>query len=136
MRALGLEPRGRRFANGHTRPVLLRCLSIGRKADFESANRGSNPRAATKFMQRSHEASKKLLQSLKEKPCKDCGKSYPHYVMEFDHLVPRNGGPTIAALSQKLGQAKLLAIASECDVVCANCHKIRTHNRRQIFCSD
>ena len=26
---------------------LLRCLSIGRKADFESANSGSSPLAAT-----------------------------------------------------------------------------------------
>ena len=82
-------------------------------------------------MQKSHEAAKRLLQSSKETPCKDCGIRYPHYVMEFDHLIPRNGGPTIAALSQKLGLKKLLKLIMQCDVVCANCHKIRTHFRRQ-----
>jgi len=82
-------------------------------------------------MQKSHEVAKQLLQSLKNVPCKDCGIQYPHYVMEFDHLIPRNGSLTIAALSQKVGLKKLLELVSQCEVVCANCHKIRTYFRRK-----
>jgi hypothetical protein len=32
-----------------------------------------------------------LIFSYKNRPCKDCGKSYPHYVMDFDHLGEKFG---------------------------------------------
>ena len=30
-----------------------------------------------------------FIRSLKAKPCTDCGREYPHYVMDFDHLGDR-----------------------------------------------
>ena len=48
--------------------------------------------------------------------------------MDFDHRIPiqkRNNICKMLQLSEKL----LLEEISKCDVVCANCHRIRTHNK-------
>lgn len=76
----------------------------------------------------------KELQELKSAPCADCRGVFPHYVMEFDHVPERGkkkknlpaiiGGST---LRSKTFQDEL----AKCDLVCANCHKVRTHNRGQ-----
>lgn len=62
-------------------------------------------------------------------PCADCGEKYPYYVMDFDHIqgekfanvsVLRNSG-----VSKKVWQE-----IEKCEIVCANCHRQRTHQRR------
>lgn len=63
--------------------------------------------------------------------CVDCGEMYPHYVLEFDHkpgFEKLGGAAHIYALKGKILGLEEIA---KCDVVCANCHKIRTHNRNQ-----
>jgi hypothetical protein len=73
---------------------------------------------------------KQIIDEIKSQPCADCKNKFPPYVMEFDHLESRNGEPTIAASISKLGIQRLLEEIEKCDLVCANCHKIRTYNRR------
>jgi len=63
-------------------------------------------------------------------PCADCGTKYPYYVMDFDHLDGKNKVNTINYLAST---GRIGAVKSEiqkCELVCANCHRIRTHNRR------
>lgn len=56
----------------------------------------------------------------------DCGISYPYYVMQFDHR--ENKKFTLGkVLHHKL--EKVLDEIAKCDLVCANCHAIRTHER-------
>lgn len=61
----------------------------------------------------------------------DCGGTFPVCAMEFDHVrgqkkfnVPRRGRSYRAAYPAV--QAEL----AKCDVVCANCHSIRTDRRK------
>lgn len=71
---------------------------------------------------------KNRLNGLKTKPCTDCGISYPSYVMEWDHLP---GFVKVNMLS-KMVQASPKRISAEiakCELVCANCHRERTHRR-------
>lgn len=70
------------------------------------------------------------LQELKENPCTDCGGSFPHYVMEFDHRDPSQKEFTIGGNISKSWKA-ILGEISKCDLVCANCHRIRTFSRRE-----
>lgn len=63
----------------------------------------------------------------KEKPCADCGVSYPYYVMDFDHLGDKEFN--ISEYTAKYGWARLKKEIDKCDVVCANCHRIRTFSR-------
>lgn len=70
------------------------------------------------------------LQALKDVPCMDCGVKYPPYVMDFDH---RDGSLKEFTISKHLNRAwkEVLAEVEKCDVVCANCHRIRTFSRRE-----
>lgn len=62
------------------------------------------------------------------KSCQDCGGIFHFTAMEFDHLDPRT---KVAGVSQlPPGDAKLKEVA-KCDLVCANCHRVRTARRRQ-----
>jgi hypothetical protein len=70
------------------------------------------------------------LLSLKTgKPCADCGETFPPEVMQFDH---RPGTFKRGSISGDLRGAPRAIIREEmakCDLVCANCHIIRTHER-------
>ena len=81
-----------------------------------------------------NEANKKLLQQIywdaKNVPCADCNKSYPHYVMDMDHIADNK----IANVSTLIGRGnikKMLDEIAKCEVVCSNCHRARTYARRQ-----
>jgi hypothetical protein len=66
-------------------------------------------------------------QHLAEHPCVDCGNADIR-VLEFDHLgdktwnisVMLNGGYPPSLIASEI---------AKCDVVCANCHRIRTYSR-------
>lgn len=83
----------------------------------------------TKYNRRHNQKKKNLIDRLKNVPCCDCSKTFPVYVMEFDHLYGKKKY-TIAALISKLGIKKLQEELKKCEVVCANCHSIRTFKRR------
>jgi hypothetical protein len=67
------------------------------------------------------------VQSLKKKPCTDCGIQYPPYVMHFDHLGIE---PKIFGIGQLKSKRLIDAEIPKCELVCANCHAVRSHNRR------
>ncbi len=76
---------------------------------------------------------REVLIGAKTAPCADCGNSYPSYVMDFDHIPERgkkrqNVGHLVANANSV---AMLLQEIAKCDLVCANCHRIRTHKRGQ-----
>lgn len=61
------------------------------------------------------------------KSCTDCNKMFPPYVMQFDHINPKNKLNNVAHMrNEKL----ILEEISKCDLVCANCHAVREHKRR------
>lgn len=60
-------------------------------------------------------------------PCTDCGVSYPYYVMDFDHLGDKKF--SIAHRGNK-GINRLNTEIAKCELVCANCHRVRTWKRK------
>jgi hypothetical protein len=60
-------------------------------------------------------------------PCTDCDRLYPYYVMDFDHAR----GEKFRGVSRMQGYSweRVLAEIAKCDLVCANCHRIRTQSR-------
>ena len=71
-------------------------------------------------------AQRVLVHAAKAKPCVDCGKHYPPYVMDFDHVR----GSKRKAISKWRGTTALLLLEiGKCDLVCANCHRERTYQR-------
>jgi len=71
-----------------------------------------------------------FINEAKNKPCADCGHSYPPYVMDFDH--PNDDKVDSIAKMVYRGSFSLEDIkreAEKCDVVCSNCHRTRTFTR-------
>ena len=68
-----------------------------------------------------------IVKEAKSVPCNDCGVTHPPYVMDFDHVGPKRGD--ISRLLFTVGTEALLAEIGICEVVCANCHRYRTHSR-------
>lgn len=60
------------------------------------------------------------------KPCADCGRKYPHYVMDFDHRNPSTKKAIVSYLPMLQSWRKLKEEIAKCDLVCANCHRERT----------
>lgn len=72
------------------------------------------------------------LKVIKNKPCKDCGLSFPPCVMDFDHKPGTQKRDDIASLiGRGVGWETLLQEIKKCELVCSNCHRIRTDKRRK-----
>lgn len=66
----------------------------------------------------------------KDKPCVDCGVSFHHAAMDFDHTgTDKKAGIAVLA-ARGASVVSLLSEIAKCDLVCANCHRIRTYKRR------
>lgn len=68
-----------------------------------------------------------LLKEMKAVPCADCGIQYPSWVMQFDHVRGTKLFDVSSAPNLDLGA--LLAEAAKCEIVCSNCHHVRTRQR-------
>jgi lysyl-tRNA synthetase class I len=72
----------------------------------------------------------KYIQEMKSSsPCLDCKLSYPYYVMDFDHVRGRKQ-KNVMELINTLSKKKIDEEIAKCEIVCSNCHRIRTHMRR------
>lgn len=72
---------------------------------------------------------REYLRNAKDRPCADCGKRYPYYVMQFDHTSDDKEF-TIASMVNFGNLPSVEREVAKCEVVCANCHMERTHQRR------
>ena len=82
---------------------------------------------------RKRERMRVLLRQAKSRPCVDCGKEFPYFVMDFDHREGERKEKEVGLLIASLSMRRLLDEIEKCDVVCANCHRIRTFKRGQYF---
>lgn len=64
------------------------------------------------------------MRKLKEAPCTDCGIQYPPPAMEWDHV--RGTKVKAVAAMRSWSRERCLEEIAKCDLVCANCHRMRT----------
>lgn len=86
---------------------------------------------------RTHENKKRRAQlfvtPLKAAPCTDCGGVFPPCVMDFDHRDPSQKKGNIGNMvGQGRSNASIASEIAKCDLVCANCHKIRTFQTKRL----
>lgn len=121
--------RSRKYANSKkgkaTRAAYLNTVS-GQTA---RARTDIKARANRKERDRVKKRNRDLITNTKRVPCSDCGGSFHPVCMDFDHRPGEiklfNIGPMrIQALS------KLRREIAKCDIVCSNCHRLRTLQRR------
>lgn len=79
---------------------------------------------------RQYREARAKFNALKDGPCSDCDVRYPPYVMQWDHRDSSQKEFTIGQ-STRVAWRRVLAEVAKCDLVCANCHAVRTHERRK-----
>ncbi len=71
-----------------------------------------------------------MVDDLRNHPCMDCKNKFPAVCMDFDHRPGEHKIDTISQLVRNgASMAKILAEVAKCDLVCSNCHRIRTARR-------
>ena len=76
-----------------------------------------------------------MIDQLKSKPCVSCQKTYPTECMDFDHIDPDNKTRGIGSFrSATIRQLpELLAEVAKCRLLCACCHRLKTHSQTRSF---
>lgn len=68
-----------------------------------------------------------IVNEHKNAPCMDCGNTFPAVCMDFDHVRGKKKLGITHIVAQWWSIDVLLEELAKCDLVCANCHRIRTH---------
>lgn len=105
------------------KPALARAPKRPKTKDEIKAQRNVRRAEAREFVAR-------VKAALKHR-CTDCLGVFPPRCLDFDH---RGEEPKKAAVSELAGRGLSIAIIDEeiskCDLVCSNCHRIRTFDRK------
>lgn len=84
--------------------------------------------------QSANEKRKMVAQIKLDSGCVDCGYNKNSYALEFDHKdntgIPYSGKSKTVASLMYYSWERILKEISKCEVVCCNCHAIRTFERR------
>ena len=103
-----------------------------KKAQYDSKYRKEN---WTKILEgqkkRRNEWATYMKQVKENTPCMDCDVQYPSYVMDFDHRDPSEKLLKVSSVTMFTSFEKLKQEMEKCDIVCANCHRVRTFKRGQ-----
>lgn len=67
-----------------------------------------------------------FFEGLKDRSCADCGGRFPHFVMDWDHRPGEVKLFNISYAKSSFARERVVAEIAKCDLVCANCHRIRT----------
>lgn len=96
----------------------------------QKANRESSPDSGPRLRARRRGDRRRAeLSDLKDNPCMDCGGRFPPECMDFDHRPGEVKNKHVGYLFYM--PHKVAEEVKKCDLVCANCHRIRTRARRQ-----
>lgn len=72
-------------------------------------------------------AKRAIVAAAKDQPCADCGQRFPTAAMDFDHVRGEKRHDVSHLVNSNHGIETLLDEIALCEVVCATCHRIRTH---------
>lgn len=75
------------------------------------------------------QAMRAWLSEQKARPCKDCGQVFPEVCMDFDHVVGEKQWNIAAMIVGGRSFEQLKEEVSKCELVCSNCHRVRTAKR-------
>ena len=102
---------------------------LGHERGNARERRAADPERARKYALAWLFRRRGQIDELKARPCQDCGNHFPPECMDFDHvrgekkfMVSANVGSSWSATVEEI---------AKCDVVCSNCHRIRTRKRRR-----
>jgi hypothetical protein len=100
------------------------------RTDWYEKNKAAEIPKALERKRRYIKRNAAITRAERERPCADCGVTYPYHVMDFDHIGDDKTAGIAAMVQQPVSEKKLREEIAKCEVVCSNCHRIRTYERR------
>jgi hypothetical protein len=79
--------------------------------------------------ERNRQRATELYANAKDNPCKDCGQRFPTVAMDFDHPAGLKKHNPADLMGRGRRWEVIEAEIAKCDLVCANCHRVRTYSR-------
>lgn len=111
--------------NGTKQSHCRECQKRYKKAHYN--------RNTSRYREKSAARKKEIVDFVnarKNQPCTDCKREYPYYVMQFDHINDDKTFEISFAVRNSMGIETIKKEITKCEVVCANCHAARTHQRK------
>lgn len=88
-----------------------------------------NRPARTASMRKRYQTERQRISEIKANtPCADCKGFFHPFVMDFDHVRGEKLGD-VSRLARSSTSEAVDAEIQKCELVCSNCHRLRTWNR-------
>jgi len=116
-------------AEGKTYREIQQQLGCSKSTISYHLGYGQKEKTHRRTRERRKDIRKRLIDYKSGIPCLDCGKRYPHYIMDFDHV----SGQKISSVSSMIKWGswdEILEEINKCELVCSNCHRERTWQRK------
>lgn len=102
-------------SSAERRAVHNRTYYENNRESVKARNKASRDRAAA-F----------VFESKLNKPCLDCGGVFHPVCMDYDHVRGKKISNVSEGVTKGWSLGKLAEEIAKCDLVCANCHRLRT----------
>jgi ssDNA-binding Zn-finger/Zn-ribbon topoisomerase 1 len=108
----------------------LRTYALEARRKSQRRANGTLKNTPRRVAQRDREdRARDFLLALRDRPCLACGKTFPPFVMQFDHR-DASAKKFLVCRTRLSSRNRILEEAAKCDIVCPNCHRDRTFRRR------
>jgi hypothetical protein len=108
------------------------CNRENSKKYYQTKGTSHKQYVVSKNKERKKDVKLYLLHIFLHSSCKDCG-TKDHRVFEFDHVRGVKSYDVSVMASRGISLEKVKEEISKCDIVCANCHRIRTYSRMHTY---
>lgn len=104
-----------------------------RGIDYYHKNHDRQLKLALLRRNRAYKIKRDYINRIKDRPCADCKIKYPAYVMDFDHRDFKTKIKDVATMTARnWSLEKIIKEIEKCDIICANCHRIRTYKHAEV----
>lgn len=117
------------YAEGKSYREIQKILGCSKGTIAYHIGKGQKEKTRARTTRSRTLAKRKIWEIKEESGCVDCKEKYPHYMLEFDHLPEFEKLDSPTQIMHKYSWERAMEEISKCDIVCANCHKIRTWQR-------
>jgi hypothetical protein len=129
VKAFSLTARGREYNRTYRKEYTSKPKNKAAKRQYDRVHYHEIREQSIARVRSASLDGKEYVARIKAQPCADCRKTYPPLCMDLDHVrgVKHRKLSALSTASKKVLDAEV----SKCEVVCANCHQIRTEARRE-----
>lgn len=106
-----------------------RCLDC--QSNYSKQHYQNNKEKYLEKSQNHRRKMQEMVRKIKDVPCKDCKGEYHWCVMDFDHKENKEMNVSVM-VRNAMSKEDIMKEISKCDIVCSNCHRMRTYNRLSV----